>query len=75
MIIEVDLPLPWIELCILQDSVVVADTVGAAVDAFTAATASPLDRGETERNNEDGGTDNQALILVFFFITHPFISH
>ena len=38
--------------------------VGAAKDAFTAA-ASTLDRGETETNNEDGGTDNQALILVF----------
>ena len=59
MIIEVDLPLPWIVLCILQDSVV---SVGVAQDAFTAA-ASIMARGETERNNEDGGTDNQALII------------
>ena len=42
--------------------------VGAAKDAFTAA-ASTLDRGETETNNEDGGTDNQALILVFLYHT------
>ena len=47
--------------------------VGAAKDAFTAA-ASTLDRGETETNNEDGGTDNQALILVFF-VSHILLLH
>ena len=49
-------------------------TVGVAQDALETATASPLDRGETERNNEDGGTDNQALILVFF-VSHILLFH
>ena len=63
MIIEVDLPLPWIVLCILQDSVV---SVGVAQDAFTAA-VSPFDRGETERNNEDGARNRQSSYNSCFF--------